>query len=423
MQFIDLQGFEKWLLARSLVDEKHAPYYVRWVRRFLQSSSERSDLSPDDRLLQFSDAINRDEKLEDWQRQQAVRAIELYLKGFLRDPQKASAEKTKDPAGVGDDAENMMAKTRTLLRLRHYSYRTESTYLDWIRRYLDYCRAHRLPWQEAASMRAFLSYLAVTRNVAATTQNQAFHAVLFLLREVMKQEMTDLQSVRAKRGPKLPVVLSVDEVSRIFSAVAGTRRLLLELTYGAGLRVSETVRIRVKDLDFDSHFVFVRSGKGDKDRSTLLPKRLVEPLKAHLIKVKELHEQDLAMGHGEVWLPDALEVKYPNAGREWAWQYVFPAKNLSVDPRSGKVRRHHIGEVVLQRAMREGVLRAGIAKPASVHTLRHSFATHLLMQGVNIREVQEYLGHANVQTTMIYTHVVRTLSNKAESPLDRLEKT
>jgi site-specific recombinase XerD len=181
------------------------------------------------------------------------------------------------------------------------------------------------------------------------------------------------------------------------------------------------VRIRVKDLDFDSRLVFVRSGKGDKDRSTLLPKRLVEPLKAHLVKVKELHEQDLAVGHGEVWLPDALAVKYPNAGREWAWQYMFPAKKLSVDPRSGKVRRHHIGDVVLQRVTREGVLRAGIAKPASVHTLRHSFATHLLMQGVNIREVQEYLGHANVATTMIYTHVMRALSNKAESPLDRLE--
>jgi integron integrase len=420
MQFIDLQGFEKWLLTRSLADEKRAPYYVRWVCRFLQTAHERSNLSVDDRLLQFSDALNRDAKMEDWQRQQAARAVELYLKGFLKEPQETNAKATKETAGVTSDADDAVKQARELLRLRHYSYRTESTYLDWIRRYLDYCRAHNLPWREASSMRAFISYLAVTRNVAATTQNQAFHAVLFLLREVLKQEMADLQAVRAKRGPKLPVVLSVDEVSRILSAVVGAKRLLLELTYGAGLRVSETVRLRVKDLDFDNRLVFVRSGKGDKDRSTLLPKRLVEPLKAHSIKVKELHERDLVVGHGEVWLPNALEAKYPNAGREWAWQYVFPAKDLSVDPRSGKVRRHHLGEVTLQRAMREGVLRADIAKPASVHTLRHSFATHLLMQGVNIREVQEYLGHANVETTMIYTHVLRTLSNKAESPLDRL---
>ena len=417
MQAIDIEGYEAWLRKRSLADERHAPFYVRWVRHFLQAQREGSDLSDADRLLEFSDVLGRDAGLEDWQRSQAIRAVDLYLKCFRKeggDAQPMAAERG------GEVAAEAVEKTRALLRLRHYSYRTEKTYLDWIRRYLDYCGEHGLPWNDGASTRAYLSYLATARNVAASTQNQAFNAILFLLREVLKQESIELKSVRAKRGPKLPVVLSEDEVRRVLDAVSGTRRLLLELTYGAGLRVSETVRLRVKDIDYDSRLVIVRSGKGDKDRSTLLSRRVVEPLKAHLVKVRELHGKDLALGRGDVFLPGALDVKYPNAGRDWCWQYVFPSAGLSTDPRSGKVRRHHIGEVVLQRAMREAVHRAGIEKPATVHTLRHSFATHLLMQGVNIRELQEYLGHASVETTMIYTHVIRTLTNKAESPLDRL---
>jgi integron integrase len=216
-------------------------------------------------------------------------------------------------------------------------------------------------------------------------------------------------------------VLSIEETQRVLKAAEGTPQLMLELTYGAGLRVSETIRLRVKDLDFDQQLVFVRAGKGDKDRASLLPKKLTEPLRRHLARVRELHEKDLAAGRGEASLPGALARKYPNAGREWAWQYVFPSATLSVDPRSGKVRRHHVGDVMLQRAMRAAVRKARLEKPASVHTLRHSFATHLLLQGVNIRQIQDYLGHSRVETTMIYTHVIRDLRNPAVSPLDRME--
>ena len=237
----------------------------------------------------------------------------------------------------------------------------------------------------------------------------------------MKTDLTDLgKTVRAKRGPKLPVVLSVEEVQELFKSVKGKELLMLKLLYGAGLRLMELVRLRVKDIDFDSNLIFVRSGKGDKDRRTMLPESIKSRLARHLDDVKVLHEKDLAAGYGEVYLPDALERKYPNAAKQWCWQYVFPSSKLSIDPRSGKIRRHHISGKTVQNAMRKAVKRAGIPKHATVHTLRHSFATHLLMNGVNIREVQELLGHKNVETTMVYTHVMREMANIPESPLDRL---
>jgi integron integrase len=228
--------------------------------------------------------------------------------------------------------------------------------------------------------------------------------------------------VRAKRGPKLPVVLTVDEVQAVFKEIDGTNLLMLQLLYGAGLRVMELVRLRVQDIDFGSHLIIVRSGKGDKDRSTLLPESIKTDLYMHLERVRALHDKDLQAGYGDVYLPEALARKYPNAGREWGWQYVFPSKNLSVDPRSGKIRRHHMTEKAIQDAMKKAVKRAGIDKHATVHTLRHSFATHLLMSGVNIRKIQDYLGHKNLEATMIYTHVVRDMSADAESPLDMLKK-
>lgn len=453
MEVIDLQLYMDWLEKRGLVKPNSLRYYALWVERFLKSPAGGLNVSDADRMLSFADLLARDQHLEPWQREQAGYAVKLYLDGFCKEQGRGRGEEGPqtadyrpqtvedldfDPEARGDgDAAGREAgaepeadvaspegfreayeKARELIRLRHYSYRTETSYLDWLRRYGAYASEHQLDWRQESTLRTFLSFLATVRNVAASTQNQAFCAVLFLFREVLKIEIKAMQAVRAKRGPKLPVVLSVEETKRVLNAVTGTKHLLLAVTYGAGLRVSETVRLRVKDLDFDNLLVFVRDGKGNKDRSTLLSGKIVEPLKTHLEKVKKLHEEDLAKGHGEVYLPHALDVKYPNAAREWAWQYVFPAKNLAVDPRSGKVRRHHIGDVVLQRVMKEAMHRTGIAKHASVHTLRHSFATHLLMKGVNIREVQEYLGHANVETTQIYTHVIRTLSNVAQSPLD-----
>jgi integron integrase len=273
----------------------------------------------------------------------------------------------------------------------------------------------------AADVKAFLTHLAMVEKVGATTQNQAFSALLLLFREVLRADLEGMaQTVRPKRGRRLPTVLSVAEVQSVLGAVEPEYRLMAKLLYGAGLRLMELLRLRVKDLDFDAGLVIVRCGKGDKDRRTLLPWSLHGELREHLAKVKQRHEADLAQGYGEAPLPDALARKYPSEGREWGWQYVFPADKIAIDPADSKVRRYHLQEKTLQAAVRRAVHRAGIAKHASVHTLRHSFATHLLLAGTDIREIQELLGHTSVETTMIYTHVVRELKTKARSPLDAL---
>jgi len=276
---------------------------------------------------------------------------------------------------------------------------------------------------QSDDVREFLSYLAINKRVSASTQNQAFNALLFLFRVILNIELTDLdKTVRAKRGVKLPVVLSIEEVQKLFKHIKNTEALMVQLLYGSGLRLMELARLRVKDIDFGSNLIFVRDGKGDKDRSTILPEAIKLPLQSHLEKAKLLHDEDLKSGHGDVYLPDALDRKYPNAGKEWYWQYVFPSLKLSVDPRSGKIRRHHISEKTIQNIVRNAAKKAGIDKHVTVHTLRHCFATHLLMNGVNIREVQELLGHKNVETTMIYTHVMRDMANAPKSPLDMLYK-
>jgi integron integrase len=267
---------------------------------------------------------------------------------------------------------------------------------------------------------AFLSYLAVSRNVAASTQNQAKSALLFLYKEVLGVELPWLDDVEsAKRPQRLPVVLTHAEVDALLSRMRGTNGLVARLLYGSGLRLLEAARLRVKDVDFSRREILVRDGKGAKDRVTMLPSSLIEPLRAHLVLVRQLHEQDLAVGLGAVYLPYALERKYPNAPREWAWQYVFPSERVSDDPRSGRRRRHHLDEQNVQRAMRAALREAGITKPATPHSLRHSFATHLLQVGYDIRTVQELLGHKDVQTTMIYTHVLNRGGRSVHSPLDQ----
>jgi integron integrase len=265
----------------------------------------------------------------------------------------------------------------------------------------------------------FLTHLARDGNVAASTQNQALSALLFLYKEVLKQKIGWLKNVeRAKRPPKLPVVLSPAEMRRIFAHLKGVEKLMAALLYGSGLRLMECVRLRVKDVDFAYSQITVREAKGGKDRVTMLPVNLAQPLKRHLAKVKMQHEQDLEDGFGSVHLPFALARKFPNAKREWAWQYVFPSSRLSIDPRSGRKQRHHIAEGILQAALKNGVCASGIAKPATCHSLRHSFATHLLENGYDIRTVQELLGHKDVSTTMIYTHVLNRPGIGVKSPLD-----
>jgi integron integrase len=311
-----------------------------------------------------------------------------------------------------------------MIRLKHYSYSTERTYLQWTERFLAYALAsakNSVADITSEDFKNFISHLALKQRVSSSTQNQAFNAILFLFKNVLGKEADDLSNtIRAKRGPKLPVVLSVDEVKQLFSHMSGTTLLMAEVLYGAGLRLMELARLRVKDIDFDASTIFVRSGKGDKDRSTILPAAVKEKLRDHLKRVKILHEKDLAAGYGQVHLPDALDRKYPKAGKEWAWQYVFPSAKLSIDPRSKRIGRHHFSEKTIQDAIKKALRKAVIPKHASVHTLRHSFATHLLMSGINIREIQDLLGHKHVETTMVYTHVLRNMSNAPLSPLDAL---
>jgi integron integrase len=307
------------------------------------------------------------------------------------------------------------------LRARHYSRRTEKAYLGWIRRFISANGGRDPAKLGAAEVSRFLTDLAVRGHVAASTQNQAFSALLFLYRDALGQELSGLaETPRAKRPERLPQVLSAAEVSAVLRALRGRPLTMAILMYGSGLRLLECARLRVKDIDFDRGEITVRDGKGRKDRVTVLPERVAHRLQRHLEKVRRLHVADLRLGAGNVTLPDALDRKFPGAGREWAWQWVFPASRLYADPLTGARRRHHLHESVLQRAFRDAVRAAGITKPATCHTLRHSFATHLLESGYDIRTIQELLGHSDVSTTMIYTHVLNRGGRGVRSPVDSL---
>ncbi len=320
-----------------------------------------------------------------------------------------------------DGRPRLLDQVRDQIRLKHYSIRTERVYCEWVKRYIRFHKYRHPLEMGAAEVEAFLSDLAVRRDVSASTQNQALAALLFLYKQVLKQELPWLgEVVRAKKPARLPVVLSIDEVQRILNQLDGDVGLIARLLYGGGLRLMEGVRLRVKDVDFSRNEIIIRDGKGQKDRVTVMPASLVLPLKQHIVRVRAIHQSEVAAGRGDVYLPDALARKYPNAPWEWAWQYVFPAAGLSVDPRSGSVRRHHLDEKRVQRAFKRAVAQSGIAKLATPHTLRHSFATHLLENGQDIRTVQELLGHADVKTTMIYTHVLNRGGLAVLSPLDRL---
>lgn len=313
----------------------------------------------------------------------------------------------------------LLDQLRQAIRLRHYSIRTEEAYVQWAKRFILFHNKRHPREMGRPEIEAFLTHLAVNGKVAAATQNQALNAIVFLYRHLLGREVGELETVvRAKRPPKLPVVLSPAETRRVLDHLDGTTGLMARLLYGSGLRLMECLRLRVKDVDFEYRQVTVRDGKGAKDRVTMLPAALIEPLRAHLARVKALHEEDLAAGYGEVYLPFALERKYPNANREWGWQYVFPSTKRSADPRSGAVRRHHAAESVLQRAVKSAVRASGVNRPANCHTFRHSFATHLLANGSDIRTVQELLGHQDVKTTMVYTHVLQRGAAGVKSPLD-----
>jgi len=313
----------------------------------------------------------------------------------------------------------LLDQVRGKIRLKHYSLRTEQAYSDWIRRFIRFHGTRHPREMGSAEVEAFLTHLAVEGKVAASTQNQAKSALLFLYKEVLESELPWLDNVEQAKAPKrLPVVLTRAEVQALLTRLDGTHWLLASLLYGAGLRLMECLRLRVKDIDFARKEILVRDGKGFKDRVTMLPVALIEPLRVHLERVRDLHQQDIANGFGAVYLPYALERKYPNAAQEWIWQYVFPSAKRSVDLRSGETRRHHVQDQALQRAIKQAVRDADLSKPATPHTLRHSFATHLLEGGYDIRTVQELLGHSDVSSTMIYTHVLNKGGHGVASPLD-----
>ena len=328
-----------------------------------------------------------------------------------------------DVSRLSPPAPRLLDRLREVIRAKHYSRRTEKTYRYWVR-YFIFFHGKRHPEEMGApEITSFLNWLASERNVAAATQNQALNALLFLYRYVLERDLPWLEGlVRAKLPVRLPVVLSEVEVRRLLAGLEGVRWLMASLLYGAGLRLQECLQLRVKDLDFAYRQIFVREGKGGRDRVTMLPEGVVQPLQAHLGKLRTLHRKDLFEGYGEVWLPHALARKYPRAGFEWGWQFLFPSKKRWPDPETGVIRRHHVYPDTLHRAIKRAARAAGIIKPVSCHTLRHSFATHLLQSGQDIRTVQELLGHSDVSTTMIYTHVMNKGARGVRSPLDRLEQ-
>lgn len=312
---------------------------------------------------------------------------------------------------------------RSKIRVKHYSIRTEKSYIQWIKSYLNFYSLQHPRELDAEQIETYLTHLAVKRKVSASTQNQALSALLFLYKQVLEIELPYLDGVtRAKRSTRVPVVFTPEEAASVIQNLQPPYSLMARLLYGSGLRLMECVRLRVKDVDYHYKTITVRSGKGGKDRVTLLPDLVVDDLKFQMAKVKEIHSIDQQAGQGFVYLPFALERKYPYANRDWGWQYVFPAQNRSIDPRSGVERRHHIGEQSLQRAIKRSIIKAGISKQASTHTFRHSFATHLLQAGYDIRTVQDLMGHKDIRTTQIYTHVLERGGNAVKSPLDVLER-
>lgn len=421
-----LPEFQDFLIDKGFASKRHAPFYARWASKFLSYFNNNNEPDIEKNTEGFINLLIKDRNISDWQINQAHDALKLYL--YHYDANKLLKLHSDRIQVTQPDLNQVIKSLRNSIRIKHYSYKTERSYIGWVKRFYEYLSKTKKKNQNNDSpteedIRDFLSQLALKLKVSSSTQNQAFNALLFLCRNVLMIELKDIKkTVRAKRGPKLPVVLSEDEIGKIFKCSSHDNLLYLQLLYGTGMRLMELVRLRVQDIDFGSNLIFIRSGKGDKDRTTVFPETLKESLDTHIKEAKALHEKDLKNGHGEVYLPFALERKYPNANKEFKWQYAFPSSKLSVDPASGKIRRFHISEKVIQNAMSEAVKKAGILKHATVHTLRHSFATHLLLNGVNIREVQELLGHSHVETTMIYTHVLRNMSKAPKSPLDTLYK-
>ncbi|MCK5852056.1 integron integrase [bacterium] len=422
-----MNEFQKYLIEKVHISEKYIPYYLKWVEIFLNqlSGNDKINFSSEEKenFLLFLSSEH-----EDWQIKQADHALRLYrhfvsIENKKKIPQPTfPSEPDKIQGGIQDTTEAWKfaaEEMRRIMRLRHLSYRTEKTYISWLRNFCLYLNKKDPELLSSKDVEDYLSYLAVERKVARSTQNQAFNALLFFYRNVLKKKLDDISSaVRAGVRRRLPVVLSTQEVEKVLSRLKGIHNLMGMLIYGGGLRLMECIRLRVHDIDIERGTITVRAGKGDKDRITLMSERVKDDLLAHLDKIQKIFEEDRKHDIDGVKLPGALEKKYVNAGKEFGWQWMFPSASLSVDPEKKIIRRHHIMPNTFQKQFKKAVTEAGIVKHATVHSLRHSFATHLLEKGTDIRTVQELLGHSNVQTTMIYTHVAKKNILGVKSPLD-----
>ena len=413
-----LDIFQQFLSDKERVPERNIPYYLKWVTDCYRYFNLAQDVSlSNGQLEDFLRHLAKNH--EDWQVRQADRAVRLYV-FFLAKAARAAEEST---SGYAQDWNAVEQSTMQALRLRQRSISTEKTYLTWLRQFRSFVKGQQPALLAGRDLQNFLSSLAVDRKVSASTQNQALNALVFLFRHVLDKNIEgEISAVRARQKRRLPVVLTAEEIDIIFSCMQGLNLLMARVIYGCGLRLQECLQLRIKDIDLDSGVVIVRSGKGDKDRRTVLPESLKGELSRHISTVEKVYNADRQADAAGVYLPGALERKFPKAGKEWAWFWLFPAETVSVDPRTSIIRRHHVYHASLQRAFKSAVRKAGIAKQASLHTLRHSFATHLLEDGYDIRTIQELLGHANLQTTMIYTHVTKRNILGVRSPLDRTAK-
>jgi integron integrase len=410
-----LRAFEAFLTKKGTVKTQSVPFYLKWVSDCYAFLNEPvSNRLSSEQKKQF--LLNMAKRHEDWQVNQADTALRIYDYFLSR----AVSPTTGEPSPYEEKWGVLEEKMRDGLRLRHRSLSTEKTYIIWLRNFkgfVDKKDPHQLKGRD---LQDFLSHLAVEKRASASTQNQALNAIVFLYRHILDKNIDqELSAVRAKQRRHLPVVLTIKEIESIFDHLSGTSKLMAMMIYGGGLRLHECLQLRIKDIDIEQNMVIVRSGKGDKDRRTVLPETLKDDVIKHLTEIRSIYDQDRRDGIEGVWLPGALEKKYPNAGKEWGWFWCFPSKSISIDPRNNIVRRHHVHPAQLQKAFKIAVGKAGITKQASVHTLRHSFATHLLETGYDIRTIQELLGHQNLQTTMIYTHVAKENVLGVRSPLDK----
>ena len=409
-----MDNFKDFLIKTKVVQDHKIPYYLKWLSMFFSFCNKKyGEPIEDDYIHRFLQNLTK--TYEEWQVKQAQDTIRLYKYCINRDLSSAVVPVNN----FSKEWEDVFSQTVNSLRLKHRSLNTEKNYLHWIRLFCQFLKEVPPVDVNDTHVKEFMSYLAIEKKVSPSTQNQAFNAILFMFNHTLNKSIENIQdAVRARVSKKLPVVLTKKEILLLLEQLEGVALLMAKLIYGCGLRIKECVRLRVYDIDFEQNCLTIRSSKGDKDRQTILPEILKDDLQRHLDMVQPLYKEDRTNDIDGVYLPYALERKYPNAGKEWGWQWVFPSKSLSVDPRTKKIRRHHAHINTLQKQIKQAVKKAEIIKNASVHTLRHSFATHLLEKGYDIRTIQELLGHSHLQTTMIYTHVAQKNMLGVKSPLD-----